>query len=97
MIHRGAPERRPSDSPSVTSNRSSTTTLVGDRDAGDTSNTMLGPKRVDRAHSAKGRRGHGHHRSQSKQSVQEQKTVGEYALHHLFNKVSTSVIYDNLD
>lgn len=96
MIHRGTPERRPSDSPSVTSNRSSTSTLVGDQDAGDTSNTVLGQKRVDRTHSAKGRRGHGHHRSKSKQSIQEQKTVGEYALHHLFHLVSSSIFNNNL-
>lgn len=56
---------------------------------------MLGQKRVDRAQSAKGRRGHGHHRSQSKQQhLQEQKTVCEYALHHLFNSVSSSTLYD---
>lgn len=101
MIHRGTPERRPSDSPSVTSNgstnMSSAAIIVGDRDAGDSSNTMLGQKRVDRTHSAKSRRGHGHHRSQSKQSIQEQKTVGEYALHHLFQSVSSPTIDNNVD
>lgn len=101
MIHRGTPERRPSDSPSVTSNSStnmsSASTLAGDRDVGDTSNTMFGQKRLDRTHSAKGRRGHGHHRSQSKQSIQEQKTVGEYALHHLFNSVSSLTFNDIVD
>ena len=94
MVHHGTLERRPSDSPSSIAigsiNLSSASTAVGDQDAGDSSNAMLGQKRVDRAQSAKGRRGHGYHRSQSKQQhLQEQKTVCEYALHHLFNSVSS--------
>lgn len=96
MIHHGAAERRHVDSPSSTlngsSHNSSTTTLGGDREAGDGNSPMIAQKKTDRTHSVKGRRGHAHHRSQSKQPYsQEQKTVGEYALHHLFNSVSTSL------
>ena len=92
-IHHRALERRPSDSPSNTVfgsvNSSSTSTLVGDRETGDAGGTMLVQKKIDRTHSVRSRRGHSHHRSQSKhqQQSQEQKTVGEYALHHLFNSV----------
>lgn len=97
-VHPSNPERRPSDSSSATANisMSSSSTLVfrGDPDPGDSNNTMLGPKRVDRAQSAKGRRGHSHRHSQSKQQhLQEQKTVCEYALHHLFNSVSFSAFH----
>ena len=98
--HRGTLERRPSDvssstvyGPSNTSSSSLATTVGGDRDAGDNNSTMLGQRRIDRAHSVKGRRGHGHHHPQSKQqNSHEQKTVAEYALHHLFNSVRSSVI-----
>ncbi|KAI4200372.1 MAG: hypothetical protein LQ346_002382 [Caloplaca aetnensis] len=41
-------------------------------------------RRVDRAHTGKSRRGQPHQRTHSRQHHQEQKTVGEYALHHLF-------------
>ena len=45
------------------------------------------PERAQSARSRKG--GHHHHRSQSRHQAQhELKTVGEYALHHLFNSVS---------
>ena len=45
-------------------------------------------RRPERMHSSKTRRGHDHHRSQSRHphpQIPEQKTVGEYAIHHLFN------------
>ncbi|KAF1964648.1 hypothetical protein BU23DRAFT_561768 [Bimuria novae-zelandiae CBS 107.79] len=44
-------------------------------------------RRPERAHSARSQKnGHHHHRSQSRhQAPHELKTVGEYALHHLFN------------
>lgn len=91
MVHYATPERRSIDSPSSTVNgsmhTSSTSNLVGDRDAGDTTNIMHTQKRIDRTHSSRTRRDHSHQRSQSRQ--QEQKTVGEYALHHLFNSVSS--------
>lgn len=46
------------------------------------------PERVQSGRSS--RKGHHHHRSQSRHHhhPQELKTVGEYALHHLFNSVS---------
>ena len=93
MIHHGAPELRAADLPLSTVNgsmyTSSTPTLAGDRDAGDTTNTMLTQRRIDRTHSSRTRRDNSHQRSQSRQ--QEQKTVGEYALHHLFNSVSDCI------
>ena len=51
-------------------------------------NTGTIQRRPERMHSSKTRRGHDHHRSQSRhphQHTPEQKTVGEYAIHHLFN------------
>lgn len=91
MVHRVVSEPHSTDAPSSsTVNGSmqspSTSTLVGDRDVGDTTNIMLTQKRIDRTHSSRTRQDHSHKRSQSRQ--QEQKTVGEYALHHLFNSVS---------
>lgn len=59
----------------------------GDRDVGDVINSTSVQKRTERSGTSKSRSGHHHHRSQSKHR-QEQKSVGEYALHHLFNKVS---------
>lgn len=71
---------------------SMTSTLVNDRDAPDSSNGVLTQRRLERMHSSKVRREHGHHHSHSKphHHQQELKTVGEYALHHLFNSVSSS-------
>lgn len=42
-------------------------------------------KRIERQQSSKQRNDHLHHHSNSR-TQQEQKTVGEYSLHHLFNK-----------
>jgi hypothetical protein len=43
-------------------------------------------RKPERAPSGRsGRKGHDHHRSQSRPHPHELKTVGEYALHHLFN------------
>jgi len=91
MVHHVVAEPRSTGTPSSsTANGSmhtpSISTPVGDRDVGDTTNMMLTQKRIDRTHSSRTRRDHSHQRSQSRQ--QEQKTVGEYALHHLFNSVS---------
>ena len=86
MIHRGVSSRRPTESTSSTAS-----TLIGDQDVGDLSGGTLTHRRLDRAQSVKARRGHDPQRSQSKQS-QEQKSVGEYALHHLFNKVSDYLV-----
>lgn len=92
-----AKERRPSDLSSHTNNSSpnlsstsSTLTVIEDRDVTEASNGMLGAKREDRSQSTKGRRGHGHHRSQSKQQT---KTAGEYAFHNLFHSFSTQANY----
>ena len=54
---------------------------------GDLGGGTLTQRRLDRTQSIKARRGHDPQRSQSRHN-QEQKSVGEYALHHLFNKVS---------
>lgn len=88
-----AKDRRPIDlsshknnsSPNLSST-SSTLTVIEDQDVTDASNGILGAKRADRSQSTKGRRGHGHHRSQSKQQT---KTAGEYAFHNLFHSFST--------
>lgn len=100
IIHPTALERRLNESLSNTlsnsvNNNSSTSTLGSEREVGDVNNAKLAQVRSDRRNSVKGRRAHAHHRSQSKQQQQqqqqhslEQKTVSEYALHHLFNSVS---------
>ena len=88
MIHRGMSVRRP---PESTSHSSSSSTLIGDQDTGDMGSGASTQRRLDRTHSVKGRRGHNPQRSQSRHG-QEQKSVGEYALHHLFNKVSNQLI-----
>lgn len=92
MIRRGSSLRHQNELPSTMTNNISThtstaSTLIGDRDLADLSNTSLTQKKADRGPTSRTRRGHSHHRSQSKHS-QEQKSVGEYALHHLFNQVS---------
>lgn len=93
MVRRGTSHRRPSESPSSTIHGSmhsaSTSTLITDRETGDTNGSTSTQKRPDRAQSSKGRREHSHGRSRSR-NQHEQKTVGEYALHHLFTKVSKS-------
>lgn len=95
MIHRGVSSRRPTESPSSTANGSlhgsSTSTLIEDQDIGDVSGGTSTQRRLDRTQSVKARRGHDPQRSQSRHS-QEQKSVGEYALHHLFNKVSEQLV-----
>ena len=92
MMRRGASRRRPSASPSTTahgSGSSSSTTLFGDGDASSTSSAL---KKLDRTQSIKHIKEHSHHRSRSR-NQQEQKTVGEYALHHLFNKFNSQTDY----
>ena len=54
-------------------------------------------RRVDRAHGSKQRLGHTHQRTHSRQHHQEQKTVGEYALHHLFTAVCLHCLEPNRD
>jgi hypothetical protein len=78
---------------SMTSSASfnSSTTLVPERVspvAEGTTNTLT-QKRVERMHSGRSRRDHGHHPSHSRHHYKEElKTVGEYALHVLFTSVS---------
>lgn len=93
MVRRQTSVRYPGEMPNATLSGStlvstSSVTLNADREHGDTTEGTLVQKRVDRTH-GKSRSGHGHHRSQSRHH-HEQKSVGEYALHHLFNKVSTT-------
>ena len=76
----------------MTSGFSPSTSSAGDRDVFDTNASLPTQKRVDRAHSSKVRRGHNHQRAHSRQHQQEQRTVGEYALHHLFNSVSFHIL-----
>lgn len=99
MIRRQTSVRWPGDSPSTTANNSMhgssvPSTLGGDRDLGDAIDGTV-VRRNDRTQTSKSRTGHSHHRSQSRHH-QEQKSVGEYALHHLFNKVSIDHIYGRL-
>ena len=92
LVRRGASHRQPNISPSGnlhhssnhTSTTSTTSTLVADKDFLD---APLGTtqKRLDRTQSVRHRHEHSRHRSNSR-SHEEQKAVGEYALHHLFNK-----------
>lgn len=67
----------------------SNSTLVPDRGSTATDVTSNTQKRVERMHSGRSRRDHGHHHSHSRHHKGELKTVGEYALHVLFTSVST--------
>lgn len=69
---------------------SMTSTLVNDKDTTDTTSPFSTPKRLERMHSGKVRREHGHHHSHAKahHHQQEVETVGEYALYHLSHAVS---------
>ena len=91
VLRRGTSRRRPSASPSTTAHGSISTTAstLVPEDPSSTTSTM---KRLDRAQSSKNRKEHSHHRSRSR-NQQEQKTVGEYALHHLFNKFNSQTDY----
>jgi hypothetical protein len=79
---------------SITSGASfiSGSTQVGDRGsaAAEGSAHSLTQKRVERMHSGRNRRDHGHLPSHSRHHHKDElKTVGEYALHVLFTSVST--------
>ncbi|KAL2281620.1 hypothetical protein FJTKL_11513 [Diaporthe vaccinii] len=52
--------------------------------ATDTSINAFTQRKLERMHSGKGKRDHAHHHSHSRHHRDEQKTVGEYALHVLF-------------
>ena len=89
-LRRGASLRHPSEVSGSTidgsNHMSPKSTLVEEHENGQANHSASTLKRIDRIQSSKARRGHSHHRSQSK-SQQEQRSVGEYALHHLFQRV----------
>lgn len=89
MVHHGAPDIHPRDSPSSTVNGSNPlpSSIASDRDHMSASAALASQRRIDRTHTSKSRRGQSHHRAHSRQHHQERKTVGEYALHHLFTSV----------
>ena len=89
-VRRGASQRQPSKSPSSTLHNSShhsssTSTLVSERDNVDAPAGTT-QKRLDRTQSVRHRHEHSHHHRSNSRNHEEQKAVGEYALHHLFNK-----------
>ena len=92
MMRRGTSRRRPSASPSTTTQGSMPTTSTSLAPDGDSSSTASTMKKLERVQSSKNRKEHSHHRSRSR-NQQEQKTVGEYALHHLFNKFNSQTDY----
>ena len=62
---------------------SSTTTLNPEHNPSNGGENFITQKRIEQIKEGKPRRDH--HRSQSKHQQPEQRSVGEYALHHLFN------------
>lgn len=89
MIHQNTADLHPNDSPSSTLNGSfhgysATSTMGSNRDDVDGIATSFSQKKL---HSGRSRKEQNHQRSSSKQQP-DHKTVGEYALHHLFNSVS---------
>ena len=92
MIHQNTADLHPNGSPSSTLNGSfhgysTTSTMGSNRDDVDGIATSFSQKKIDRLHSGRSRKEQNHQRSSSKQQP-DHKTVGEYALHHLFNSVS---------
>lgn len=99
MGHQDLPDPPIGNQPPVITNNSTptyavTSNLVNDRDGHDVTNATLTQRRIERMHSGKVRREHAHHHSHSKphHHTPEWKTVGEYALHHLFNSVGSWVL-----
>lgn len=86
LINHGALDPRLKESPASTGNGSSPLSgnTAGDNDLSEGNPAALLHKR---AHGGKAKQGHSHQRTHSRQHHQEQKTVGEYALHHLFTSV----------
>ena len=90
LLRRQGSKRYPGDS-STTLNTaihapSASLNSIGDREPGTANDTSLPPKRLDRTQTSRSRSGQHHHRAQSRQQ-HGQKSVGEFALHHLFQKV----------
>jgi hypothetical protein len=73
----------------MSGNSFSTATTLVSTAATENSAGSITQKRVERMHSGRTRREHGHHHSHSRHHHKEDtKTVGEYALHVLFTSVS---------
>lgn len=89
MVHHGAPEVRSRESPSTIVNgiSPSSPSMASEKNNVNGTSTVPSQRRLDRAHTGKSRREQSHLRTQSRQHQSEQKTVGEYALHHLFTSV----------
>ena len=70
----------------------------GERSISEASTLNASTRRPERIQSGTSKREHHHHRSQSRHHhhPQELKTVGEYALHHLFNSVSKRIYLNGL-
>lgn len=99
MHQHGAPELRPSGSPSSTNSSliSATPTMTGGQESPESSNLNLIQRKVDRIGGNRVRRTHSHHRSHSKHPGSgEVKTAYEHALHHLFNSVCGSFMFARL-
>lgn len=89
MHQPGNKDSRPSDSPSNTSNLSSASTLTTNQEVGDTSSSGQTKRRLERSGGNLTRRGHSHHRSQTKhQHAINPQTVTEWTIYHLFVSVS---------
>lgn len=78
--------------------QSSALAPIQDSDFGDHSTEQQQQQHAQRkiAHGGKSRRGHSRHVSHSKHGGSEAKTVGEYALHHLFNSVCDKLSNDEM-
>ncbi|KAL9596328.1 MAG: hypothetical protein Q9219_005882 [cf. Caloplaca sp. 3 TL-2023] len=87
VFHPSTADLRLTEPPASMINGSSPLTgnAAGDKGSAHGNSATLVQRRADRTHGAKQRQGHSHQRTHSRQHHQEQKTVGEYALHHLFN------------
>ncbi len=89
MHQSGSKDPRPSDSSSNISNLSSASTLTTNQEGGDTSSSGQTMRRLDRSGGNSTRRGHSHHRSQTKhQHAIKPQTVTEWTIYHLFVSVS---------
>lgn len=102
MSHIDTSDRRPSDSPASATGASlhsynSPTTLIRDPEFVETNSATVPQRNTDRTNNVKARREHSHHRGHSKHHhPQELKTVGEFALHHLFNSVGSHRSFGDL-
>ncbi|KAL8807273.1 MAG: hypothetical protein Q9182_000778 [Xanthomendoza sp. 2 TL-2023] len=86
MAYSVTPDLRPKESPRSTVNASTPPTpkSTTEREIGDGDHTTTTQRRADRIHNGRPRRAPSHQRVHSRQHHQEQKTVSECALDHLF-------------